>query len=456
MPETHPSITFLGATGTVTGSKHLLDTGRVQVLVDCGLFQGFKQLRLRNWEPLPLPVQALEAVVLTHAHIDHSGCLPLLARSGFRGAVYCTPSTAALCEILLPDAAHLQELDAAYANKKGYSKHRPALPLYTAADAAMALGLLEPVEFDEPFKLPGGLRARFTRAGHILGAASVAISVPGGPQVLFSGDLGRDVDVLMDPPETRPVADVVVIESTYGDRLHPTEDPMEALGAVVRRTIARGGTVLIPAFSVGRTQALLVILERLRAAGRIPDVPIHVDSPMAITTTELYARRLRDHHLDRAACAAAFDGVHYARSSEASQALDQDGAPSIILSASGMATGGRVVFHLARFAPRPENTIVLAGFQAAGTRGAALAAGATQIKIHGEWVPVRAEVANISGLSAHADQRELIQWLAAGPRPERLFLVHGEPGPLDALRLKIQEELGWTATVPDYRESVRL
>jgi metallo-beta-lactamase family protein len=449
------TLTFLGGNGTVTGSKHLLDDGRVQLLVDCGLFQGYKQLRLRNWQEIPLPACDLDAILLTHAHIDHSGYLPVLARSGYRSAVYCTPSTADLCEILLPDAARLQELDAHYANRHGFSRHRPALPLYSGEDARRALELLRSVAFGKHFTLPGGLHARFTRGGHILGAACVTVEA-GGRTVLFSGDLGRDQDVIMDPPEPRPPADVVVMEATYGDRLHDADDPAEALGAAIRRTVDRGGTVLIPAFSVGRTQTLLVLLHRLRVAGRIPAVPIIVDSPMATSVTELYARHARDHHLDPATCGEAFDGVEYTRDVAASQAIGRRGGPCVVISASGMATGGRVVHHLKRFAPEPENMILLAGFQAGGTRGAALAGGATQIKIHGRFVPVRAEVARLDCLSAHADQRELIAWLGAGPRPRQIFLTHGEPGALDALRVAIREQLGWDAAVPDYRETVDL
>ncbi len=449
------TLSFLGANGTVTGSKHLLDDGHVQLLVDCGLFQGYKQLRLRNWQELPLPARALDAILLTHAHIDHSGYLPVLARTGYRGAVYCTAATSALCDILLPDAGHLQELDAGYANRHGYSRHHPALPLYTAEDARRALELLRPVEFGERFKLPGGLHARFTRAGHILGAACVTVEA-GGRTVLFSGDLGRDNDVLMAPPEPRPPADVVVMEATYGDRLHDTGDAAEALGVAFRRTVARGGTSLFPAFAVGRTQALLVLLQRLRAAGKIPPVPIHVDSPMATSVTGLFARHASDHRLDPATCREAFDGAQYTRDVAASQAIDRRGEPCIIISASGMATGGRVVHHLKRFAPDPANMILLVGFQAGGTRGAALAAGATKLKIHGEFVPVRAEVARLDSLSAHADQRELVAWLGAGPRPRQIFLVHGEPAGLDALRVAIHEQLGWDATVPDYRDTADL
>lgn len=449
------SLTFLGGAGTVTGSKYLLDVGRVQVLIDCGLFQGYKPLRLRNWSALPLARGELDAVVLTHAHLDHSGYLPILARDGFRGAVYCTPATAALCRLLLPDSAHLQELDARHANRKGYSRHHPALPLYTAADAERALGLLRVVDFDERFALPGGLHATFSRAGHILGAASVCVEA-GGARVLFSGDLGRDDDVLMRPPARRPDADVVVMESTYGDRLHPPEDAAVALTDLVVRTVARGGSMIMPAFAVGRTQALLVLLHRLREAGKIPRVPVVVDSPMAISATEIYRRHPRDHRLDVDECEAAFATATYVREVEDSKALDRDDAPKIVLSASGMATGGRVVHHLARFAPEPQHTIVLAGYQAGGTRGAALAGGARELKIHGRHVPVRAEVAQLDSLSAHADQRELLAWLGGGERPRVVHLVHGELAAADALRLRIEETLGWACDVPMHRDCVAL
>lgn len=449
------SLTFLGATGTVTGSKHLLDTGDAQVLVDCGLFQGFKALRLRNWQHLPLPVRQLDAVVLTHAHLDHSGYLPRLVHEGFRGPVYCTRSTAALCRLLLPDAAYLQELDAEYANRRGFSRHHPALPLFTQEDATRALSLLREVDFGDRVDLPGHMRATMSRAGHLLGAASIRVEV-GGRSLVFSGDLGRDDDILMDPPEPRPDADIVVLESTYGDRLHPAGDPDEALAAVIRRTVERGGSVVVPAFAVGRIQALLVILERLVSSGRIPDVPIFLDSPMASAATEIYQRRARDHRLDHATCAAAFARPTYVQSVDDSKALDRRREPMILLSASGMATGGRVVHHLKQFAPDANNTILFAGFQAAGTRGAALVGGAREIKIHGAYVPVRAEVVQLDTLSAHADQTELIAWLGKGKRPERIFLVHGEPQATDTLRLKIQEQLGWTAEVPDYRDSIAL
>ena len=445
-------LTFLGANGTVTGSKHLLTTGDARVLVDCGLFQGYKQLRLRNRAPLPIASDP-DAVVLTHAHLDHSGYLPRLVRAGYRGPVYCTAATADLCRLLLPDSAYLQELDARFANKKGFSKHQPAEPLYTSEDAQTALGLLRTVEFEAEFGLPGGLTGSFTRSGHILGAGSLLVN-DGARKVLFSGDLGREQDLMMAPPQSRPPADVVVLESTYGGRGHDGDDPAEALVDVIKRVVARGGTIIIPAFAVGRTQALLLVLYQLRRANKLPDVPIYVDSPMAIAATELYAAHPRDHRLSPEVCAAAFGIAEYVRDTEGSQQLDKRGGPAIIISASGMATGGRVVHHLKRYAPDPNSAIILAGFQAAGTRGASLAAGIDKLKIHGRYVPVNAEVIQLDMLSAHADQDELLGWLEHGDAPRCTFLVHGEPAASDAMRHSIEEQLRWNVRVPDYRETV--
>jgi metallo-beta-lactamase family protein len=444
-------LTFLGANGTVTGSKHLLTAGKARVLVDCGLFQGYKQLRLRNWDAPP--VRDPDAVVLTHAHLDHSGYLPRLVRAGFRGPVYCTSATAALCELLLRDSAYLQELDASFANKKGFSKHQPAEPLYTVEDAEAALELLRTVDFGARFDLPGGLTGSFTRAGHILGAGCLLVD-DGARKVLFSGDLGREQDPMMEPPQPRPHADVVVMESTYGGRQHDGDDPCEALEAVIKRVVARGGTIVIPAFAVGRTQALLLLLYQLRRANKLPDVPIYVDSPMAIATTGIYAAHPRDHRLSPELCKAAFAVAEYVRDAEGSKELDRRGGPAIIISAAGMATGGRVVHHLKRFAPDPANAIILAGFQAAGTRGAALAGGIDKLKIHGRYVPVGAEVIQLDMLSAHADQDELLGWLEHGDAPRCTYLVHGEPGASDALRHDIEEQLRWNVRVPDYRETV--
>lgn len=454
MAERSLELTFLGATGTITGARYLLDTGHARVLVDCGLFQGFKQHRLRNRSPLPVgPLAELDAIVLTHAHLDHSGQLPRLCRDGYRGPVYCTPATAALCELLLPDSAALQLQDAAFANKKGYCKQHPAEALYDLEDAAQALRQLRPVDFGERFALPGGLHGSFTRSGHILGAASLRID-DGARRVLFSGDLGRDHDIMMSPPDPRPEADVVVLESTYGGRDHEGEDPGEILGELVRRTAARGGTVLIPAFAFGRAQALLVLLHQLRRARKLPDLPIFVDSPMAVAATELHAAHPRDHRLSPSTCEAAFGAATYVRDVEDSYALDRRDSPAIIIAGAGLATGGRILHHLKRFAPDPNSAIVLAGLQAAGTRGGTLAAGADTIKIHGRNVQVNAEVAHLDMLTAHADQDELLGWLEHGDAPRHTFLVHGEATAADALRHKIEEQLRWPVSVPDYREKV--
>jgi metallo-beta-lactamase family protein len=443
-------ITFLGATGTVTGSKYLLTVGARRVLVDCGLFQGYKQLRLRNWEPPPVDPRDVDAIVLTHAHIDHSGYLPLLAKRGFAGAVYCTPGTRDLCEILLPDAGYLQEEEARFANRHGTSRHRPALPLFTRDDAIAALRLLKPVEFDRDFDLDGGPTVRFLRAGHILGAAIVRMEHD-GKSVVFSGDLGRPNDPIMRPPATVSDADWLVVESTYGDRVHDPSDPADSLARIVDETARRDGVLLVPAFAVGRTQALLYYIGRLKRDGRIPDVPIYLDSPMAVNATSIYAKHSDEHRLGEEEYRRLFAGVHYVNSVEESKALSQRRGPMVVVSASGMATGGRVLHHIKAFGSDPRNTILFAGYQAGGTRGASLVGGADSIKIHGEYVAVHAQVESLNNLSAHADSEEILEWLghfAAAPR--RTFITHGEPSAADALRVRIQDRLGWSCVVPDF------
>ncbi|MBA2962286.1 MULTISPECIES: MBL fold metallo-hydrolase [Ramlibacter] len=443
-------LTFLGAAGTVTGSKYLLEHEGRRLLVDCGLFQGLKVLRLRNREPLPLDAAAIDAVVLTHAHIDHSGYLPALARQGFRGPVYSTPATRDLAGLMLPDAGHLQEEDAAYDNRHGLSKHRPALPLYTEEDARQSLRLFQPRPFHEDFEPIPGVRLRFTRAGHILGAASVHVAWDGGT-VLFSGDLGRDDDVLMRPPEAPPAADHVLVESTYGDRRHVEADTATVLAGIVARTAARGGIVVVPAFAVGRAQALLHLLHELKQEGRIPDLPVFLNSPMAADATEIYHRHRAEHRLDDQQSAGMCRVARIVNSVEESERLNRLRVPAVIISASGMATGGRVVHHLKAFAPDARNTILLAGYQAAGTRGAALAGGASQLRIHGEDVPVRAEVTSLGSISAHADRAELLAWLGRLPRPpRRVFVTHGEPVAADSLRQAIEERHGWPCTVAEH------
>jgi metallo-beta-lactamase family protein len=449
-------LTFLGGVGTVTGSKFALDNGSNTLLVDCGLFQGFKALRLRNWEPLPIEPVRISAVVLTHAHLDHTGYLPLLVKRGFKGPVFCSQATADLCAILLPDAGHLQEKDAEFANRHGFSKHRPALPLFTEMDARAALERLHAVPFDQPISLPGGASLRLRRAGHILGAASLQL-VWDGVTVIFSGDLGRYDDATMVDPASVPHADYLLVESTYGNRRHDTRDPEETLGEAIEKTVARGGTVVIPAFAVGRSQSLMFHLERLKSKGRLPNIPIFLDSPMASDASDIFCRHVDDHRLSESACRRACGVAHYVRAVEESKALTANPMPKVIISASGMATGGRVLHHLKRYAPDPRNMILFAGFQAGGTRGAAMVQGADSIKIHGAYIPVRAEVANLSMLSAHAGADEILRWLRGFEEPPRMtFITHGEPDAADALRLRIQEELHWPCMAADDRQQVAL
>lgn len=450
-------LSFLGAAGTVTGSKYLLESDGHRLLVDCGLFQGFKTLRLKNWGRLPVEPRSIAAVVLTHAHLDHSGYLPLLVKQGFRGPIYCTESTRQLCEILLPDSGHLQENDADFANRHRYSKHRPALPLYTQEDAERSLHYLKSVAFDEPLKLPGGGTALWRRAGHILGAASVQIDWASITTV-FSGDLGRFDDPMMVDPTLFARADYVVVESTYGNRQHDRANPEDALAEIINRTIHRGGTVIVPAFAVGRAQSMLFHLQNLRAAGRLPEtLPIFLDSPMAIDASDIFCANMADHKLSAAQCRAFQTGVHYVREAAESKELTASPMPKVIISASGMATGGRVLHHLKQYAPDTRSAILFTGFQAGGTRGAAMVAGTQSVKIHGGYVPVRAEVKNLDMLSAHADSDELLRWLRGfKSAPRRTFVTHGEPEAADALRHRADEELGWNCHVPEQGETVML
>ncbi|MDN3922219.1 MBL fold metallo-hydrolase RNA specificity domain-containing protein [Roseateles violae] len=449
-------LQFLGATGTVTGSKYLLRHAGATLMIDCGLFQGYKQLRLRNWAPLPIAAREIGALILTHAHIDHSGYLPLLARQGFRGPVFCTPATRDLCAILLPDSGHLQEEEAAYANRHGFSKHRPAEPLYTEADARRALALLQPVDCGVHWPALPGLTAQLAPSGHMLGSAFVRLEGD-GRNVLFTGDLGRPQDPVLRPPEHMAGADILVTESTYGDRLHEPVDVPAQLAQVVKRTAARGGVLLIPAFAVGRAQTLLHLLAELKRSEAIPDLPVFLDSPMAADATALYWRHRGQHRLSEAQCAAMCHAARIVNTPDESRALSAGRGPMIIIAASGMATGGRVVHHLKSFAPDWRTTILLSSFQAGGTRGAALAAGAKTLRIHGEDVPVRAEVAQLGNLSGHADADELLAWLRGFARPPRqTFITHGEPAAADALRQRIERELGWRCRVPDYLEQAAL
>jgi len=443
-------IRFLGATGTVTGSRYLLEHDGRRLLVDCGLYQGLKTLRLRNWAALPVPAASIGAVVLTHAHIDHSGWLPRLVEEGFGGPVYATPGTVDLCEILLPDSGHLQEEEARYANRHGFSKHSPALPLYTEAAARRALKSLHARSFDQTFEPLPGFAATLRRAGHIIGAASLHVR-HGDSSITLSGDLGRSDDLVMRPPAPPDEADIVVVESTYGDRMHAPGDPGSELAAVVSRTAARGGVVIVPAFAVGRAQTLLHLIRQLKDSHRIPDLPVFLNSPMAADATGLLRRYADEHRLDPAQCRAMVSGVRIVNGEDESRALNNLHMPSIIVSASGMATGGRVVHHLHAYASDPRNAIVFAGYQAVGTRGAAIVGGAPQVKIHGDWVPIRAEVVELDDLSAHADRAGLLAWLGQLRRaPRQVFVTHGEPAAADSLRQAIEEQCRWPACAPEY------
>lgn len=449
-------LSFLGASGTVTGSQYLLECGGQRVLIDCGLFQGYKQLRLRNWAPPPYEPRALDAVVLTHAHIDHSGFLPRLANQGFARTIYCTRGTLELCKVLLPDSGRLHEEDAAFANRHGFSRHRPALPLYTGQQAEACLRQFRGVQFRESVEVARGVTVEFFPAGHLLGAASVRVTTRDGT-VTFSGDLGRGGDPVMKPPEPPRATDYLVTESTYGDRTHPALDPEAELLGWLEPALKRQAVVVIPAFAVGRTQALLLMIARLRARDAIPDVPVFMDSPMAIDATRLYRDFAAEHRLDEQECRRMCEAARITTTTEGSKAIDRRSGPMIILSASGMATGGRVVHHLKAFVGDARNLVLLAGFQAGGTRGASLLAGAGTIRIHGQDLPVRAQIGQLQASSSHADANELLAWMRALPTPPRLvFVTHGEPEASDALRQRIERELGWPALVPEHRSTHEL
>lgn len=449
-------ITFLGGAGTVTGSKYLIETGGRTILVDCGLFQGLKELRLRNWDRFPIDPASIDAVVLTHAHLDHSGYVPLLVKNGFKGKIICTEATADLCKILLPDSGHLQEKDADFANRYGFSKHAPALPLYNEHDARRSLERFHSVPFFKDVDVVSGVKATFLPAGHILGASIVSLVLPEG-RLVFSGDLGRINDPTMVDPAPVEHADYLVVESTYGNRLHDKADPQDLLAAAVNRAVQKGGSVLIPTFAVGRVQTILYHLYRLKQDKRIPEVPVFLDSPMAVNAADLMCKYLKWHRLSEKLCGEVCGIARYINEVEESKRLDRDPMPKIILSASGMLTGGRVLHHLKVYGPDPRSVIVLAGFQAPGTRGAAIAAGAEQVKVHGGYMPILAEVMNIGSMSAHADRGEILAWLGHfRGAPRQTFVTHGEPVAADALRLAIEERLKWPVRVPGYRDTFEL
>ncbi len=457
------TLRFLGACGTVTGSKFLIEAGSRRVLVDCGMFQGSSELKQKNWAAPAFDPRSLDAVVLTHAHIDHTGYVPRLAKLGFSGPVYATPGTAGLLEYLWPDAGHLHEEDARYANRRGYSRHKPALPFFDEKESRAALQLLRPIAFDRRTGVGDGLAITFRRVGHILGAAFVEFEA-GSTRIVFSGDVGqRNVPILKDP-ERPDAADYLLLEATYGDRDHPGGSPEAELGRVVAETVARRGVLVVPAFAIGRAQDILYHLRSLQRAGTIPaSLPIYLDSPMAASAVDLYCRALSEHDLEMEAltnegrCPIEGPSVHIVRDRLESKALNGRGGPMVIVSASGMLSGGRILHHLKRRLPDPSTTLLFVGFQAAGTLGRRILEGAREVRIHGEPVSVRADVRQIPALSAHADQKGLIEWVGAIKKPPRaVFLVHGEPGPSEALAAALRSKYGWTVVLPEEGAVVEL
>ncbi len=461
------SLRFLGATGTVTGSKYVFSHKNSNIMVDCGLFQGLKELRLRNWTPLKMNVNDLDAIVLTHAHIDHTGYLPRLIKQGYNKPVYCTEPTRDLLEIMLLDSAHLQEEDAKYANKKGTSKHSPAMPLYSAEDARKTITLLKGIPYDTPFRPTAEVLMTFQDAGHILGSAFVIgrwkEESDKEKKIVFSGDLGRFERPILKDPSPVLDADYLLVESTYGARLHEQGDPKEELQRIINDTINRGGVVVIPAFAVGRTQELLYTIRELESEGQIPVLPVYVDSPMAIKATKLYSKHTEIY--DEEANALKEQGkdvlltqrTEFTQSVDASKRINASDQPCIIISASGMLTGGRILHHLMRRLPRPRNSVVFVGYQAEGTRGRALQNGNDKIKIHGKQVKSAAAIETISDFSAHADYNEILNWLGNFEKaPRKTFIVHGEPESSKNLKKLIDDKFGWFTHIPVYEEVVEL
>jgi metallo-beta-lactamase family protein len=481
------SITFLGAAQTVTGSKYLLDTGTSKVFIDSGLFQGLKELRLRNWQNLPIAASEIAAIILTHAHLDHCGYLPRLVAQGFRGRVFCTAGTLDLCRIVLPDAGRIQEEDAANANRHGFSKHAPALPLYTEADAFRAVSQLQPVGYDRPVPVTPDIEVEFINAGHLLGSSYARVRT-GGRTILFGGDLGRFGRPVLPDPSTIPEADYLLVESTYGNRVHEQDDNGTQLAAVINSTAERGGRIIIPSFAIGRVEELIYWLKRLEEEKRIPVLPVFLDSPMAVDALARYTERLReldpemqpeardekaphgpaDHddpreerqrhaRHERQLCVFCTERFRTISTAAESKQLTQSKMPAIVISASGMATGGRVLHHLKAALPDSRNTVLFVGYQAAGTRGRQLVDGDKTVKIHGEMIPVQAQIALVESMSAHADSNEILRWLGGFTQPPRLtFIVHGEPPAMEALSGAIHAKLGWNTKMPSHGETVEL
>lgn len=461
-----PTLQFLGATGTVTGSKYVLEAGGERLMIDCGLFQGLKELRDRNWNPLPVPPASIRWLVLTHAHLDHTGYIPRLIKDGFKGQIFATAATIDLSHLILPDSGHIQEEDASYANRKGYSTHAPALPLYTHDDAVRALESFRPVDESKPFELSPHYSLRFFRAGHILGARMIEVTVKENGfsrRVLFSGDIGRPHQLIIREPAVPDSPDLMLCESTYGDRLHPADDHHLRLAAAVGETAARGGQIVIPAFAVGRTQEMLYIFRELISRNAMPALPIYVDSPMAIDATDLYRRHREDHNLEtddlekHGLRLFAQPNVHFARTVAESKAINNVQGPAIIISASGMVTGGRVMHHLARCLPDSRNTVIFVGYQGAGTRGQTIQSGAKFVKMLGATIPIQAHIETMEHLSGHADYGEILGLLGRFEKaPSLTYLTHGEPEAAESLRQKIAQQLKWSVTVPKYLDKVPL
>jgi len=454
------SLTFLGAARTVTGSKYLLEHGGRRVLFDCGLFQGLKELRLRNWDEFPVRPDSIDAVVLTHAHLDHVGYLPRLVAQGYRGRIFCPGGTADLCRLVLPDAGRIQEEDARQANRHGYSKHQPALPLFGEADALRALTQLQPLGYRRPIDVAPGITVEFVPAGHLLGSAYVLARLGGARTILFGGDLGRYGRPVLPDPEDAPAADVVLVESTYGDRDHADDDGGQALAEVIRETVRRGGKLIIPSFAIGRVEELLYWIRRLEEERQIPVMPVYVDSPMATEALRFYTARVSELDPDmrpEQKGVAIFGSARFQTiaSPQQSKELTASRRSAIVISSSGMATGGRVLHHMAAALPDPKNTMLFVGYQAAGTRGRLLVDGAREVRIHGRQITVAARIVRIDSMSAHADRGEILRWLGTLPRrPGRLCLVHGEPGPMDALKALITDRLGWDPQTPAHAERI--
>ncbi|HKH73578.1 MAG TPA: MBL fold metallo-hydrolase [Vicinamibacterales bacterium] len=455
-------LTFMGAARTVTGSKYLLEHGGKRVLVDCGLFQGLKELRLRNWAQFPIPPREIDAVVLTHAHLDHVGYLPRLRGDGYRGRVFCTAGTKELCGVVLPDSGRIQEEDARLANRHEYSKHQPALPLYTESDALAALTQLQPLGYERDIEILPGISIEFFPAGHLLGSAFVVARLQSGPTILFGGDLGRYARPVLPDPSNAVHADVVLVESTYGDRDHVADDNGEELAQVVRSTVERGGKLIIPAFAIGRVEELLYWMRRLEQERRIPVLPVYVDSPMANEALRFYSARITELDEDmrpteKKVSTFATTRFQTVSSPQQSKQLTASRKPSIVISSSGMATGGRVLHHMAAALPDSRNTVLFVGYQAAGTRGRQLVDGARDVRIHGQSISVNARIAKIDSMSAHADRGEIMRWLGTFPaRPSRVCLVHGEPEPMDALKTLMHQRLGWNAETPQHLQRLSL